>query len=635
MSRIVCVSPYKDISLLVQTTAEEIGMDIEVYEAIIGDSGWLGDSQNVKTRFDEGGIDVVISRGGTALQLARSYDYPIVTITSGPLDLIECCKKARSISNNLVITTAVPLLGINLLEDVLGVTITEIVIEEVAELEVQIANLAQDGDYCIIGGGLSITYAKKYGVPYVFLHTSRDTVCDALLRAKELAKLRHDVNRRASRLQAILECTNEGIVAIDDRGIIDIFNGAAEKIMGIKSMDALGKSVTDVIPNTQLNEVLIDRQVQINEIQNIGNTSIVASRVPIVERERVVGAVATFQEASNITKTEYKIREVERNRRFYAKHTLSDILGGSQIINMKKNMAQRFALSDMTVFIYGPSGTGKELFAQGIHRASKRAKGPFVAVNCGALPEALLESELFGYAEGAFTGAKRKGKPGLFELAHEGTIFLDEVDAMQVDVQRRLLRVLQEREIFRIGGDRVIPVDIRVIAATNKLPQDLLDEGAIREDLFYRLNVLRLDLPPLTNRKEDIPFLCKEFVPEDKRLETLPILENVMPYIMNYSWPGNIRELYNFIRRLTFFSDFYDSSASMNEFLLNVAPEIFNLMHDGDDNGNLKQHMRNLEEHKIIEAIKNTNTLVEAASQLGIGKTTLWRKMKNIKELNQ
>lgn len=632
MSRIVCISPYRDITLMVQSVAAEIGLDIDVFEGIIGESGCLGDVQTIKTRLEEGAIDVIVSRGGTALSLARNYDYPVVTISSGPLDLIECCKKAKQFSSNLVITSATPLVGLGLLENVLGVTITEIVIKDLAELENQIANLAIAGDYCVIGGGPSILYAKKYGIPNVFLHTSRDTVRDALLRAEELARLRHEVNRRSNRLQAILECANEGIVAIDEEGKIDIFNGAAERIMGINAHEALGRKVTEVIPNTRLQEVLADGQAQINEIQSIGDVRIVTSRVPIKEGEAIVGAVSTFQETSNIIQAEYKLRKEATDRRFFAKHTLSDILGESQIIKMKKELAKKFALSDLTVFIYGPSGTGKELFAQGIHRASKRAGDPFVAVNCGALPESLLESELFGYAEGAFTGAKRKGKAGLFELAHGGTIFLDEIEAMPVDVQGRLLRVLQEREVFRVGGEGVIPIDIRVIAATNKQPQKLLTEGAIREDLFYRLNVLRLDLPPLTKRKEDIPFLCQEFLPKDKRLQAGPPLEEMMPYLQEYPWPGNVRELLNFVQRLTFFLEVHKDVSSGYELLLNVAPELVQGMEERAREGNLRQQMSDHEEAKIVEALNNSDTLVEAAVRLGIGKTTLWRKMKKIRE---
>ncbi|KUK73222.1 MAG: Sigma54 specific transcriptional regulator, Fis family [Clostridiales bacterium 38_11] len=614
---------------MVQSVAEEIGLDIDIFDGIIGEVGRLGDVQNIKERLEEGSIDVIVSRGGTAQEIARNYDYPVVTISSGSLDLIECCNKAKQFSSNLVITSATPLVGLGLLENVLGVTISGIVIKDFTELENQIAYLA-NGDYCVIGGGPSILYAKKYGIPNVFLHTSRDTVRDALLRAKELSRLRHEVNRRSSRLQAILKYTNVGIIAIDEEEKIDIFNGAAEKILGVNACEALGQKVTEVIPNTRLQEVLADGQAQINEIQSIGDVRIITNRVPIYEGEVIVGAVATFQETSNIIQAVHQLRKEEIGRRFLTKYTLSDVLGKSHIIKMKKELAEKFALSDLTVFIYGPSGTGKELFAQGIHRASKRADGPFVAVNCGALPESLLESELFGYAEGAFTGAKRKGKAGLFELAHGGTIFLDEIEAMPIDVQGRLLRVLQEREVFRVGGESVISLDIRVIAATNKLPQKLLTDKAIREDLFYRLNVLRLDIPPLINRKEDIPLLCQEFLPKDKRQQARSILEKMMPSLQEYPWPGNVRELINFVQRLGFFLEVHKDVSSEYELLLNVMPELLQNMKEKSKEGDLRQQMGDYEEAKIVEALNNSDTLVEAAASLGIGKTTLWRKMKKI-----
>jgi transcriptional regulator, propionate catabolism operon regulatory protein len=632
MSQITFVSPYRDLSLLAQSVADEMGVNIEIVEGVMGENGWLGDANHSKAKLENSLGDVLISRGGTAFHLARKFNRPVVTVNTGLFDIIECCKQAKQFCSNIVITTFKPLVGLGLVEEVLGITITEIVITTLPELEMQIAKLGEEGNYCVVGGGPTVLYANKYGVPNVFLRTSRDTIREALFRAEELAKLHYEEKRRSSRLKAILDCAYEGILAIDENGKVDICNHAAEKMLGIQAQEVIGRKVEEVIPNTRMHEVLADGQSHINEFQDVGDVRIVTSRVPVTDGQRIVGAVATFQEASHIIQIEHRMRKEVTEQKFRARLTFANILGNSAIIKQKKELARKFASSDLTVFINGPSGTGKELFAQGIHHASKRASGPFVAINCGALPQSLLESELFGYAEGAFTGAKRKGKAGLFEMAHGGTIFLDEIDAMSIDMQGRLLRVLQEREVLRIGAEGIIPVDIRVIAASNKSPQKLLENGLIREDLFYRLNVLYLEVPPLSARKEDIPLLCTEFLPVEKREMAAPLLSDMMSYLMKYSWPGNVRELLNFTQRLSFFLDDYNVGDSGVDLLRNIGPDLLQNTDKPTAGGGLREQVAAQEEALIAQVLDQSTTIAEAAAQLGIPKTTLWRKIQKIRE---
>lgn len=630
MSQITVVSPYRDLSVLIQSVAEEMDIDIEIVEGMIGENGWLGESSG-KNKLDTLSNDVIVSRGGTAFHLARKFDCPVVTINTGPFDLIECCKQAKQYSSNIVITYFYPLVGVSLLEEVMGVTITQLIITSLPELETQIAKLAEEGNYCIVGGGASILYANKYGLPNVFLQTSLDSVREALQRAKELADIHNEQKRRASRLNAILECAYEGVIAVDEEGKIDICNHTAERILGKKSNEVKGQHIEDVIPNTRMHEVLTEGQSHINDIQDIGDLRVVTSRIPIHDGRKIVGAVATFQEVSNIVQIEHQIRKEKTEYKFRSRFTFEDILGQSALIRKKKDLARKFSGSDFTVFINGPSGTGKELFAQGIHHASKRSSGPFVAVNCAALPYSLLESELFGYAEGAFTGAKRKGKAGLFEMAHGGTIFLDEIDAMPIDMQSRLLRVLQEREVLRIGAEGIIPIDIRIIAASNKNRQRLLEEGLIREDLFYRLNVLYLEIPPLSMRKDDIPLLCYEFIPVEKRTIAELLLKDMMPYLLKYSWPGNVRELLNFTQRLSFFLDDYKTGDSGIELLKNIAPDLLLSDDKTSVEGSLREQINAQEEAIIAKVLNQSTSLAEAATQLGIPKTTLWRKIKRFR----
>ncbi|MGI6424651.1 MAG: sigma-54 interaction domain-containing protein [Tepidanaerobacteraceae bacterium] len=236
-----------------------------------------------------------------------------------------------------------------------------------------------------------------------------------------------------------------------------------------------------------------------------------------------------------------------------AQHTFEDIITCSSIMEKAISEARQFAQAEAAVVITGETGTGKELFAQSIHNTSQRKGGHFVAVNCAAVPENLLESELFGYEEGAFTGARRGGKKGLFELAHDGTIFLDEIGELPLKLQARLLRVLQEKAVIRVGGDRVIPINVRIIAATHRNLEASVKNGTFRQDLYYRLNVLRLSLPPLRERKDDIPLLIDRLLEKicNKTAKKPPLLSDaVLKIFCSYHWPGNVRELQNILERL-------------------------------------------------------------------------------------
>ena len=243
-----------------------------------------------------------------------------------------------------------------------------------------------------------------------------------------------------------------------------------------------------------------------------------------------------------------------------------------------------------------------------------------------------IGSELFGYEEGAFTGARRKGKYGLFELAHCGTIFLDEIDSLPIEMQGRLLRVLQEREVLRVGGETIIPVDVRIIAATNQHPDLLLQQRKIREDLFYRLNVLYLELPALAQHSEDIAQLCESFIPADKKQQIMPLLIQLVPYFEKYNWPGNVRELYNIVQRLSFFADSYKPGQHIRSFLEIVAARVLKVPTvSQSDECELRKQVRETEDTLILKALKEHGTLERTAAYLGIGRSTLTRKLKGVR----
>ncbi|WP_371366898.1 Anaerobic nitric oxide reductase transcription regulator NorR [Sporomusa rhizae] len=629
MNRIIFISTNKELSVMAQAVAEELGLTVEFYE------GWLEQASKIIETLNGPPIDILMSRGGTAKFLAEKFSMPVIPVNTGPYEILAALNEARQYCRRIAITSySDQYIGLSLMEKVLDISITEVIITDLKTLERRIASLASE-NYCIVGGGASVAYAQKVGLPSVFLKTNRATLQSAFLEADRLASLRREETRKSRRLEAILDATYDGIIAVDAHGEIEIFNKSAEKTLNIRATEVIGKNIAEIVPNSRLDHILQTGQSEEGELQDTGNTRILTNRVPVRYGSKIVGAVASFMESSKVVQAEHKIRkELTAQSQFKAKATFSDIIGVSKTLEIKKKIAKNFAQSYLSIMLYGASGTGKELFAQSIHNASERAKNPFVAINCGALPHTLLESELFGYEEGAFTGARRKGKHGLFELAHGGTIFLDEIDALPIEMQTRLLRVLQEREVLRIGGESIIPINIRVIAASNRSAEDLLEKNIIREDLFYRLNVLWIELPTLADRREDIKHLCEHFLPAENKHQLRPIVAKILPYFEKYTWPGNIRELQNTIQRLAFFVDSFEPEEDVKDFLRLVAPNILRAVATSfeDDISQIRPQVKEFEHELIQKAVAEHKTLEQAAAHLGIGRSTLTRKLKKIRE---
>ncbi len=422
-------------------------------------------------------------------------------------------------------------------------------------------------------------------------------------------------------IQAIVDSSHDGIIAVDQDARILLVNRHAKKILGLPE-DIIGEKITKYIPNSDLLRVLRTGKKEIGDIATVLGRKLVINRLPVVEEGKVVGAVSNFKEITDLQNLEMKIRKKMHQTGLEAKYQLTDIIGTSPAISECRDLAYKFARSSATVLILGESGTGKELFAQGIHLASPRAIGPFVAVNCAALPESLLESELFGYEGGAFTGATRGGKMGLFELAHGGTLFLDEIGEMPLQIQAMLLRVLQERQVRRIGGQRMIPVDVRVIAATNINLEEMVAQKRFRADLFYRLNLLTLELPPLRKRLPDIPLLVHAFIEKlnenrGRKLEGAD--EQVISLLQKYHWPGNIRELQNVVERMTLFAE--GNVITIKEALFFEKKVAETQMEQSQVN--------EMEKWMIWTALEQENgNKTRAAKRLGIDRSTLWRKLK-------
>lgn len=528
--------------------------------------------------------------------------------------------------------------GANKLKGILPVDLVAETVNHINEIDSKINEMAQRGINTIIGGTAVVNSTQKFGMIGILLDSGEEAILDAVREAKNILKVQLQEKEKTEILKSIIDFAYDGIIGIDKEGKITVFNPVAAKIVGISMQQVVGRYINDVIANTGMLRILRTGETELGEFQGIGETSIVTNRVPIIVNGGVIGAVATFQEVERIQKIERQIRKKLFLKGHIAKSTFDDIVGSSKAITQVKNKARSFAKVDSTILLLGDTGTGKELFAQSIHRASDRHDKPFVAVNCAALPENLLESELFGYVEGAFTGARKEGKPGLFELAHTGTIFLDEISEMASKVQARFLRVLQEKEVTRIGDDRVVPVDVRVIAATNCDLLNLVEEGIFREDLYYRLCVLLLKLPTLQQRKEDIPDLVRYFI-RKKSKEIGKKVEDISPealnILMSYRWPGNVRQLANIIERLVVLCEEREIgldviSEGLEGWSIPEKNSISDFYEDNKKNMGVLQNAEIQLIKKILEETGGNKTL--AAERLGISVTTLWRRLRSMNE---
>ncbi|MBU3190469.1 sigma 54-interacting transcriptional regulator [Clostridium bowmanii] len=438
-------------------------------------------------------------------------------------------------------------------------------------------------------------------------------------------------------LDTMLNTVNEWVVVVNEKGIITMMSKAYKEFINMEDVE--GKHVTEVIENTRMHIVVQTGIPEIGEIQEIRGNRMVAMRIPIIKEGKVVGAVGKvmFKDMSNFHSISKKLVNLEREIEYYknelgkerrAKYSFEDIIGSSQEIHKVKTMAARVAKTDSNVLIYGESGTGKELFAHAIHSASKRAAAPFIKVNCAAIPAQLLESELFGYEEGAFTGAKKGGKKGKFELANNGTILLDEIGYMPMDMQVKLLRVIQEKEIERVGGNVVKNIDFRIIASTNKNLEESIKHLEFREDLFYRLDVMKITIPPLRERREDIidlsNFLMKK-VASKLGIYAEGISKDAMNYLHNYNWPGNIRELENVIERAL---NLMDSELSITTEQLPDRISKNEKKYFDRGTSDLKEIIEVVEKEIIAEKLKiNSGNKNKTAKQLGISRVGLYKKI--------
>ncbi|TYP56172.1 PAS domain S-box-containing protein [Thermosediminibacter litoriperuensis] len=621
--KIVLIAPYKDLLEIAMKVKKDLDVDIEL------ELGDLSEGVKVAREWEKKGVDVIVSRGGTYQLIKESVSAPVVEIKVSAFDILRQFKGLIGYQQIIGVAGYKNVIyGCEVIGEILNLNLIKVVIEKEEEGPQQVAAAKEKGVSLIIGDTIGAYSAKKLGLESRLITSGKEAVAAAVNEAFRLAHALQAEKEKAEQIRTIVDFVHDGIIAVDKEGVISTYNRMAEKIFKKPTAEAIGRKIETVVPNTKLYEVMKTGKPQVGELQEVSDTMIATNRVPIVVGNEVVGAVATFQDVTMLQKVEHKIRRQLADKGLVAVYKFDDIVFSSEKMKDAVNQAKKYARLDSTVLMVGETGTGKELFAQSIHNASRRKNGPFVAINCAALPENLLESELFGYAEGAFTGARKGGKAGLFELAHRGTIFLDEIGEMPPGLQSKLLRVIQEKRVMRIGDDRLIPVDVRIICATNRDLVKMIKQGKFREDLFYRINVLQINIPPLRERKEDLDVLVPHFIKKHspgcgKYIKG--ITSGAMELLKTLNFPGNVRELESIIER---------ACALCEGTLIDVGDIKFYYREESDTPPEKESYERikpleEVEKEYIVKAIKLTGgNLSEAARKLGVNRTTLWRKLK-------
>lgn len=634
MFRILLVVPYPKLEetakriCSVYFRKKDFQIDIRVIQA-----------EEVKKMELDKTYDLIIGRGRSAAILKkRETNIQVLEIPITGYDVMRALLKAREqfhTKQAAVIVSSTYSHDEKTLSTMSG---TKVLVREISDFErvsEGVVRAVEEGCDTIIGGYSVSQAAAEAGIHSVTIETGEEAVIQIMHEAVRMMETIYKERERQQIHETITQTSGEGIIYVNGKGEIGLANKKILQMIYRESGAVHGEKIDTVYPFFAENcrAVMETKQPVYNELQTIKNTTFSVDYVPVLVGEKAAGVVITCQTVKKIQQIESQIRKKLSEKGLVANYTFSDIIRKSSLMEKTVRIAEKYAGVSSNVLIVGETGTGKELMAQSIHNASERRHGPFVAVNCAALPESLLESELFGYADGAFTGSRKGGKMGFFEQAHKGTLFLDEISEIPLNFQGKLLRALQEKQVRRIGDDKVVDVDTRIIAATNRSLKQMVENKEFRQDLLYRLDILKIYIPPLRERKEDILPLFYNFLKQynnrfGKDIEGCsPQAERLLAA---YPFEGNVRELRNIAERTAVMCE----DRRIDERLMETAlyPEdIYSL-----ENSNKKEHRApeghsddETERERILEALQKSGGRKGAAAEaLGIDRTTLWRKMK-------
>lgn len=578
-----------------------------------------------------GGTRIIVSHGLTYEHLHARLNIPMLELPFSGIEAAVAVKSALLHSDKIIhmgtarlnryLKKSLELLGLD--QDI----VTFYRVTDERPLEEQAQEAIDAGYEVIIGGFATANHAKRLGKIGVEFDVDEQVIEAAIDNAREIVRNLVEEEAKRELINAILNNVSEGIIAIDQERHIVLANPVAREIIGLPVGDCRGVLLEEVMNNSRVVNILRPGTVPLSR----DVVRVVLKEMPVIVGNQECGKVVSITKAEEIQELESKIRNQIILKGLVAKNRFEDIAGSSVAIANAKERAKAYALYDSTILITGETGTGKELFAQSIHNASKRKSQPFVAVNCASLPENLIESELFGYVKGAFTGASKGGRIGLFETAGNGTIFLDEISEIPLTMQSKLLRILQEREIIRIGSDSVVRVNARVICSSNKDLLALTREGKFKEDLYYRLCVLEVTIPPLRERREDIPIIVQSLIRRFNRQHgkaVVSITPGVLFELEKMPLHGNVRELGNILERMVIMAE----GAVIDQYVLTKSDiRTMPVLPARCEAGMPLPSGRTLREIQytaIMQALEETDGNKSAAARLlGINATTLWRRL--------
>ncbi len=602
------------------------GVQIGAYLGVLNEALPIGKALQAR------GAKILISRKGTAELLSKHLDIQVVKINTTMNDYLRHIDLMRGHRGRIGIVEYITFIPeLKKLCRYIGIPDVLLYSYDSTDNYQKVVESAINGEATILlgGGALLPQLAQKLKIPHTIVENTEENIEIALDVALQLLKVQKEEEKKqnyfrllSQRYSSILQFSNDAILATDNRGFITVANPMALSLLKKGELECVGQKISRFFPQMDFKQLSAARAPLLNVIITLRKTQYTVNFIPIIIENRFEGVLCTFHTIQAIQETEQKIRMQLYEKGHVAKYHFSNIIGRSPAILRSKEIAASYAKAESTVLIIGDTGTGKELFAQSIHNSSSRSDGPFIAINCAALGKELLESQLFGYEEGAFTGAVKGGRQGLFEVAHGGTIFLDEIGEIPPETQMQLLRVLQEKEVRRVGSYRILPVDVRVICATNRDLAQEVQAGRFRRDLFYRINILRLDIPPLKERREDIPLLVSEMV---KRYDA-GVVEKATPHINalirqlgQYDWPGNVRELLGLIERITTLSEHGVQACALEDiFLQDLAGQAVTPASPKEKP----------DKQTVLNALAQCGgSRVKAAKLLDISRSTLWRLM--------
>lgn len=593
--------------------------------------------------------DIIITRADIAKLLSFRIKKPVIARSVLLDDALNALSFARKLGTHMALVLHHSQdFDLGLWPQTLGIQVKKFLFASWNDVRQEVMRALSENFDLVVGGTDACSHATSLGMKNCLIGLTKNTIVQSIRRSIDVFKAFQKEKEYTASFQSLLDFANEGVIFLNDTDLVTYLNARACQLLQVKKETLLHQRLLQVSEEILSSETVSHLTRILNSdslepslglllrLKAVG--TLVANINFAYTEENIIHTIITFTHASELQRTEHKVRRQLSAKGFVARFSIEDIIGKSRVLEKAKEQVRSFARTDSTILLHGETGTGKELFAHSIHKLSARANGPFVAINSCALPKDLMESEIFGYEEGAFTGAKKAGKPGLLEIAHGGTLFIDEIGTMPLDLQAKLLRVIQEKEVVRLGGTDVIPINLRIISATNRSLEAAVRNGEFRQDLYYRLNVLLLRIPPLRQRPEDIPLLFLHFfrkIVSEMNVSLVKPSQDELLELSTYPWPGNVRELENFVERYLSMATYVSSSSDLlNQLLLEMKGDFTYDSFSSDSS--LAHNYLGLSE-SVILAERNILTAVgkkfnwnrqQMAQELAVSPVTLWRKLK-------